>query len=385
LGLLPNRLVFVIVGTCAHDYQGMYRARRLSAAALTAVTSFCFGSLARAAPVALRFDAPSACPNEAEFIAAVTERGGRFDGPEALARVRGVDVEVTATGGGFTGVLRVESPAGASDHREVHDADCAEVVRGLGVVAAIALGSEGHGHADESHAPAATAAPETSAPRGLRSEAALPAEGKRRLRGGTFSQVDQVNVPAGTLRFDSDRAFSLAGGVDFGMFPGMVVPRWELAGSVANFITKPDGGTHLILPFTQLRGSLSAPATRVFDDYEMRVVAFRFGVDICDLVNYDSSGFVLSLCMELGGGFASLRTRSRAGRTEYKQKKEGGFAYAGLALDARYNVGSLLYVGLRVAGTGQFGSVSAERVDGSKLFETNWLGGYAVAGLGMHF
>jgi hypothetical protein len=197
--------------------------------------------------------------------------------------------------------------------------------------------------------------------------------------------VDRVNVPAGTLHFDMERSYSLMAGAEFGMFPGFLMPRFDFSGSLANFVTTPAGESHLVLPITQLRGSLSTGGVRRFADYEIRAVAFRIGVDICSLASYDSEAWVIMLCADVGGGYASLRTRSLPGRPAYSQKKEGGFAYAGLAFDTRYNFGSLLYVGLRVGGTGQFGSVSAERQDGSQLFETHWLGGYAIAGLGMRF
>ena len=353
-------------------------------AAFAALTSLCVAATARAEDAVVRFDAPAACPAQEAFQAAVRERGGRFD--DAASDVRVLDVKVAATGAGFSGTLRVESAGGASDSREVRDLDCAEVVRGLAVVAAIALGAEGAAQ------PAATAAaevtpaqPEPTRDVTVSKPAAAGDEPTPRLRGATFPAVDRLEVPAGTLRFDTDRAYTLMSGVEFGMFPGIVLPRWEFTGAMANFVTTPMGESRLILPVLQLRGSLSAAGKRRFQDYETKVVAFRIGVDICSLVSYDSAGWVFSLCADIGGGYASLRTRSLPGRPAYAQRKEGGFAFAGLAFETRYNLGSTFHVGLRVGGTGQFGSVSAERADGSQLFETNWLGGYALAGLGAHW
>jgi hypothetical protein len=358
--------------------------RRLCALAPTLAIG-CFASLASAEPVALRFEAPAGCPSEPEFVAAVRERGGNFDGPAAEARAGSLDVKLTAATGTFVGTLRVESPAGASDLREVRDTACAEVVRGLAVVAAIALGAEATNER-EPVATAVAAEPDAAASdAGLPKEPAPAVERPRHLRGATFPLVDRVEVPAGTLHFDAERAWSLMAGAEFGTFPGFVMPRFDFSGSLANFVTTPAGESHLILPLLQLRGSLSTLGVRRFADYETRAVAFRIGVDICSLGSYDSKGWVFMLCTEVGGGYASLRTRSLPGRPAYSQKKEGGFAYAGLALDTRYNLGSLLHAQLRIGGTGQFGSVSAERQDGTRLFETHWLGGYAIAGLGMHF
>jgi hypothetical protein len=374
----------VIARWLRFDYPGVAAIRSLRVWA-PFVGIGCFTSLAGAAPVTLRFEAPAGCPSEAEFVAAVGERGANFDGPEAEARAGSLAVEVATTPAGFTGRLRVESPAGVSDVREVRDAQCAEVVRGLAVVAAIALGAQ-PSKEQEPAMTASAAAPEAQALAAEPPKQPAPvAEGPRRLRGATFPQVDRVDVPAGRLHFDSDRSYSLMAGAEFGMFPGFVMPRFDFSGSLANFVTTPAGGSHLVLPVIQLRGSLSTGGVRRFADYETHAVAFRIGVDICSLASYDSEGWVFMLCAEVGGGYASLRTRSLPGRPAYYQKKEGGFAYAGLAFDTRYNLGSLLHVGLRVGGTGQFGSLSAERQDGSQLFETNWLGGYAIGGIGIHF
>jgi hypothetical protein len=368
----------VIVRGGSRDYPSVETIRGLCRLAPVLAIG-CFASLASAEPVALHFEAPAACPGESEFVAAVRERGGNFDGPEAEARAGRLDVKLTATADTFTGTLRVESRAGTSDVREVRDAACAEVVRGLAVVAAIALGADA---TNEHEPPATTTAAEPEAPP---QRGAPAAERPRRLRGATFPAVDRVEVPAGTLHFDLQRAWSLMAGAEFGMFPGFVMPRFDFSGSLANFVTTPAGESHLVLPLVQLRGSLSTLGVRRFADYETRAVAFRIGMDICSLASYDSEGWVFMLCTEVGGGYASLRTRSLPGRPAYAQKKEGGFAYFGLAFDTRYNFNSLLHVGLRVGGTGQFGSVTAERQDGSQLFETHWLGGYAIAGFGIHF
>lgn len=318
-------------------------------------------------------------------MAAVGERGGRFDGPAAEARARSLDVELTAASGSFAGALRVETPAGTSDVREVRDADCSEVVRGLAVVAAIALGGEPEQGSAVVAASAPARTPETAVSEPAPAPASPPvAAGPRRLRGATFPEVDRVEVPAGTLHFDLQRAFSVMAGAEFGMFPGFVMPRVDFTGSLANFVTTPAGDSHLVLPVMQLHSSFSTGVRRFADD-ETRAVAFRLGVDMCSLASYDSESWVLMLCFEIGGGYASLDTRSLPGRPAYSQKNEGALAYAGLALDVRYNLGSLLHVGLRAGATGQFDTLTAERQDGSQLLDTKPLGGYASAGFGLHF
>lgn len=373
----------MITGAGRRDYRGVHPIQRFVAVAPAIAVSW-LASLANAEPVGLRFEAPTGCPNESEFVAAVGERGGHFDGPEAAARADSLEVEVLARNGSFAGSLRVLGSAGTSDLREVRDTNCAEVVRGLAVVAAIALGADGEQRSGDTM-PAAAPAPKTADRGAKRKVETPPTERSRRLRGATFPLVDRVEVPAGTLHFDSERAYSLMAGAEFGTFPGFVLPRVDFTGALANFVTTPGGDSHLILPVIQLRSSLSAGGVRRFADYETRAVAFRLGVDICSLASYDSQGWVLMFCGEFGGGYAALRTRSLPGTPAYSQKKEGGFAYVGPAFDVRHNFGSLLHVGLRAGVTGQFGTVSAERRDGSQLLDMKPLGGYASAGLGLHF
>jgi hypothetical protein len=376
----------VIAATASRDYRGMHPVRRLGACTAT-IAWVSYGSVAYAETVTLRFDAPAACPAEPVFVAAVADRGGRFEGPEAEARARGMQVNVTASGGSFAGTLRVETPTGVSTVREVHDADCAEVVRGLAVVAAIALGGQAERQPDAPTAPvAAPVASEKPVALSVAAEPAVPAaERARRFRGSTYPEVDAVDVSAGKLRIDALRSYTLMAGVDFGTFPGVVLPRFDLIGALANFVTTPVGATYLVGPVFQLHGSLIGPGTRRFQDYETRVMAFRIGVDICNSLIFDSEAWVISACAQFGGGLSELQTSSLPGRPAYKQTQPGGIGYAGLVLDTQYNLGSLLHVGLRVGGTVNFGSVSAERPDGSQLWESGRFGGHATAGVGMHF
>src|SRR5471030_3245581 len=94
---------------------------------------------ARAATVAgLSFHAPSECPAEAELVAAVEARGGRFDSLRSDGADRSLEISIRKVGSSFHGSLQVRARDGASDARDVHAEHCGDVVDGLAVVTAIA-------------------------------------------------------------------------------------------------------------------------------------------------------------------------------------------------------------------------------------------------------
>lgn len=123
--------------------------------------------------VALTYEVPPGCPPETEFVSSVETRGGKFEGAVAAAHARSLEVKIRPGRQGFEGSLRVEDAAGASALREVHAAECSEVVNGLALVAAIALGGEPSNEA----APAQPAVEphETGTPAPVSSEPAAPA------------------------------------------------------------------------------------------------------------------------------------------------------------------------------------------------------------------
>ena len=60
-------------------------------------------------------------------------------------------------------------------------------------------------------------------------------------------------------------------------------------------------------------------------------------------------------------------------------------AHAGLGFEGRYNLGSLFHVALKLGADGLVNSVSAERSDGSQIFQSSGIVGYGMLGLGLHF
>jgi hypothetical protein len=301
--------------------------------------------------VHLSYSAPDSCPPEAQLVAAVESRGGHFDGPEAPARVRDVTVSIERDADGFRGALRVETSDGASTPREVHAADCAKVVEGLAVVAAIAL------------------------------RAPPPDPPPTRLTGSTFRREEAVNVTEGTLHFDRARTYEISAGAELGPLP-VLMPRYGFSSSVAHFVTPPEQSSFLVGPIIDVHWSVLGPTTYQADAFTVRAWGLEAGVSACSAITYDTGGFTLRTCGEFGVGLMSLSTRS-AGVAA--QTKEMGFGTAGLAIDASYNIGSHFFLGLNAGGRMQLGRVTAERTDGSQIFESSLFGGYAQAGVGLHF
>src|SRR5262245_25504975 len=81
----------------------------------------------------LVYRVPSNCPSEADFVARVAARGGKFGADDG----RSFEVSVVMRGPSFAGSLRVQRGDQESDAREVTGASCAEVCEALAVVTAI--------------------------------------------------------------------------------------------------------------------------------------------------------------------------------------------------------------------------------------------------------
>ncbi|HEY1533291.1 MAG TPA: hypothetical protein VGF76_04720, partial [Polyangiaceae bacterium] len=201
-------------------------------AILRALPILCgFGLFLRAAPVRaadavqLAYAVPDGCPSEADFRAAVTERGGRFDGVSAPGSARGLRVSIDRDEHGFRGSLQSSIAESSSAVREVHGSSCQEVVDALAVVSALALRGE-------DQPPPAAAAKPTPAPAVTQPPAAapaLPVEPEHYLRASGSIGKERMQVSAGTLSFDKARAVSVLAGGEVGLLPGKVVPRLDLS------------------------------------------------------------------------------------------------------------------------------------------------------------
>jgi hypothetical protein len=338
--------------------------------------------------VQLGYDAPAECPAQADFEAAVANRGGRFDAREPAARWRRIDVSIHKGAQGFAGSLKLDAREGAPTVREVHAEQCSEVATGLSVVAAIALGG-GPGQAPSASEPV----PESSKPPAepavtppKLSKAPTPhakPDAKPRFVGSSFKREAAVEVPAGTLRFDRVRHYSVSAGADFGLLPGLVLPRYQLATSLANWVTPPATGGYLVGPILEAYWAFLGPGTVHHQGFTTRALGMQAGIHPCSALTYDTEGFTLLACAEFGVGWLKQETKDALGNTA--QSKETGFGSAGLLLDSQYHFGPLFLASLRLGGRMQLGGLSAERADGTQIFGTQLFGAHAELGLGLQF
>jgi hypothetical protein len=339
---------------------------------------------------ALAYQVPAGCPAQAEFVAAVEARGAHFQGAEAVARARALNVRIEPTATGFVGSLEVTRPDGTASSREIHDPTCGDVVTGLAVIAAIALG----GRAEAGPSEAADEAPTTAAAEhqsGASSSAVTTPEedpaaapvSRPRLRGTNLRLPGEIPVEAGTLRIEQDNRYTLGAGIDYGLLRGFALPRAEFTISTANFILPPSASSYLIGHVLQVQWSFLGPGTHRSGDYSTRVLGFGASLNSCSGLTYDDQGLSLLVCGEFGASFVSLETESADGA--FSRRRETGFGHAALGVDAQYSLGDTFHVAMRLGGRAQLGDISAERPDGSELFDMPLFGAYGTLGVGLHF
>jgi hypothetical protein len=321
--------------------------------------------------VRLTYRAPEECPVEGAFVAAIQARGGRFDdGGKDLPRA--IEIDIRPAESGFEGSLRVDGGSGLSDMRRVHAEHCAEIIEGLAVVAAIALGGDG------AHARQEVARPQSNAVPPL-----APSQPKARLQGSSLPRVDTVHVTEGMLRFERETNLTLSAGVALGLVPGVALPRYEFVIESAHFVTTPASSTPLVGPILGVTWSWLGPGTYHAGDLATRAFGFHTGLRSCSAITYDTQGLTFLACGEFAVGWMKLDTTDAAGKTV--QSKEVGFGMAALGIDARYGLGAHFHVGVKAGAHFQLGGISAERPDGTEIFKASLFGGYALAGIGLHF
>lgn len=338
-------------------------------------------------PIQLEYTAPANCPTQAEFVAKVESRGGRFDTPSPNASLRAIIVSLRREAKQHTGSLQLRAVDSPSEPRVVHAESCAEIADALAVVTAIALGAQ----EESPPAPPATAGagaavvssdgiPKTP-PAAAPTQRSPPQD--TRLRNAGAWGAEAVPVTSGELRVDRSLVATASGGVVLGAIPGLVLPRFDLDLSRANFISTPDRTNYLIGNVFGVRWSYFGNATRQADGYATDVSGFKAGVNACASFVYDTSGFVFLLCSGFAIGRMHLETRELGG--EYRQTKDIGLGTASLELNSRYNIGKLFHVALALGGEFWISELSAERADGSQLFHSNLFNGNAQLGVGLHF
>jgi hypothetical protein len=357
-----------------------------SSRAASAGLALVLGSIAGAAHaqsrIDVRYEAPHGCPSQQDFVSAVEARGASFEGE--TPRVHVLRAAITPQDDGFLGTLRVHGDDSASAVREVRADACPAVVEGLAVIAAIAIGPEDATAAVPSTGAAGSATPSQTPAQVQRSQPTPPdAKPPLRLRGSSFGQEETLPVEAGELRFDHVSQYTLMAGAEIGLIPSLVMPRYDFVLSGADFMTPPGGVSRLVGQILQVDWTWLGPATRVSGELATRAYGLQAALRSCAAFAYDTDGWSLLVCGEFGLGWMSLDTRDGEGKVI--QAKDTGYGLAGMGAEVKYGLGGPWHVGLRVGAHLAIGGLSAERSDGSRIFDASWYGGHALMGLGMHF
>lgn len=340
-------------------------------------------------PVQLEYTAPAGCPTQTEFVAFVTQRGGDFAHPGPKTKANAMIVKLRREASEHVGSLELRLDDMASDQRQLHAASCAEVAEALAVVAAIALRGADEPSEPVAAPPAATPEPAppatSSAPPAPRPApaAAPPPPSETRLRPIGLWGNDQVPVTAGPLQVKRALTTTVSGGAIFGAIPGVVLPRFDLTLSRTNFITTPERSSFLIGNVLNAGWSYFGGVTHHTGVYSTTIHGFKAGVSSCTALTYDTQGFVALFCGGFHVGLVNLETKEAG--TDYQKDKMTGFGAASLSFETRYNIGNHFHIGASAGGEMWLGTLSAERADGSKLFESRLFNANVQLGLGVHF
>jgi hypothetical protein len=334
-------------------------------------------------PVQLEYAAPAGCPTQAEFVAKVASRGGDFAHPAPGASLQAIAVSLRRDAQEHSGSLQLRSGEAPSEPRTVHAASCAEVADALAVVTAIALGAPDDGATSEPvGAGSASAASEPAPPASTAATPSPPAPHTTLRQAGAWGR-EAVPVTSGELQVDSSIGATLSGGVVLGAIPGVVLPRFDLELTRANFISTPARDSYLIGSVFGVRWSYFGTATHATDGYSTDVSGFKVGINACAPLHYDTTGFVFLFCSGFAVGRMQLETQEEGG--SYRQSKGVGLGTASIELDGRYNLGKYFHVSLALGGEFWLSELTAERADGSELFHSRLFNGNAQLGVGLHF
>lgn len=90
-------------------------------------------------PIRATYSAPSACPCSEELVRQVLARSDRLRVAHGDELARELVFEISSVEDGYRGTFALSVGAGTTDRRAVAAEDCAEVVRALGLIAALAI------------------------------------------------------------------------------------------------------------------------------------------------------------------------------------------------------------------------------------------------------
>jgi hypothetical protein len=291
---------------------------------------------------------------------------------------------------GFTGTVQLRDGESTSGQRELHASLCGEVMDGLAVVAAIAL----RGDSEAPPSNAASAVPASAAasplPKGVPPTEPVTSQPvprgtavERRLQNIGQSGKETTTIGAGELTFDNVLGISASAGMVLGAIPSVVLPRYDLTISRANFVTTPDARDFMTGVVPRLRWTYLGTGTYRTNEFSTQLNGFSAGLSGCRSLVYYIRGPVVMVCGGIAAGAMSIRTRNAEGVTT--QSKTMGIASANLDLQTQYNFSSLFHVALTIGGELWVSNITAERPDGSEIFHSSLFNGYAMAGVGIHF
>lgn len=334
------------------------------------------GRALAAVPSTLDYQAPAGCPDAASFVVAVEARGASFAGSPASGGTRQLLVRIEPADGSFSGSLVLREDADESEPRRVQGASCAEVSDALAVVTAIALQRDAEAAPAAPPPPAAVAAP---APPLAAAQGSGESEGPLEL---VLARKD-VLVPSGKLVLDYVTTHTWTTGVQLGAIPGVLLPRLDYDITRTSVVRTPDDRGFVLGTEFRWRWTLLGLPQRRAPGYETSLFGLKAGIGGCRRVTYDPRSLILKVCSDFAVGMIDLSTRPTSGGAE--RHKTQGLATAGVEANLQYNLSRLFHLDLRAGGEMWLNRISAEREDGSRLFQSPLFNAHVMVGIGIHF
>jgi len=191
-----------------------------------------------------------------------------------------------------------------------------------------------------------------------------------------------IAVPAGNVRLDYRFQIAGFGGAVLGLIPGQAVPRIDVTAARANFVTLPNGESHLLGTIARFRWSLLLDQSFHQGATEVELGGQQLGVSLCSSPYYHEDGLVLLGCAELAVGLMQLKIRE-PGVSERSQTS--GFGQMGLNAEASYHFGRHFLLAAKLGIDVPVTRLEADHADGSRIFQSSAVMGSGMLGLGGAF
>ena len=192
-----------------------------------------------------------------------------------------------------------------------------------------------------------------------------------------------MEVTSGTLKFESVTAVTALGGVALGVVPGVPMPRLDVQLSRANFVTVPSGDSYLTGVLWRVRATLLGDVTYRGKGSTAEVGGQSVGAGACYSPIFDAGGLELLFCMEVAAGIIGVRTHDDG--SQQTRSKNVGLGTLGLGTELAYNIGRHFHIGVKLGADASTAPITAERENGDPIFESSWLSGHGMLGVGGHW